>query len=176
MPSTLTQNVPAEAIPAIAPTWSSAGNRRAADRATPRRTSRREADGLPSTIAVTTVTPGGEVAEHEAVLQRVDRHQGGLYPEGHLASTAVARCPGDGQGRAPSAHAHVRDVVEDHLMRSVQLWATVAEQPEYQRAGRDGVRVVRQRTRYRPVVRQAGGRGQAAGVAAVEPGNRARRR
>jgi len=29
----------------------------------------------------------------------------------------------------------VRDVVEDHLIRSVQLWAKVAEQPEYQRAG-----------------------------------------
>src|SRR3954447_4483651 len=29
----------------------------------------------------------------------------------------------------------VRDVVEDRLIRSVQLWAKVAEQPEYQRAG-----------------------------------------
>jgi len=29
----------------------------------------------------------------------------------------------------------VRDDVEDHLMRSVQLWAKVAEQPDYQRAG-----------------------------------------
>jgi 5-formyltetrahydrofolate cyclo-ligase len=28
----------------------------------------------------------------------------------------------------------VRDDVEDHLMRSVQLWAKVAEQPEYQQA------------------------------------------
>ena len=28
----------------------------------------------------------------------------------------------------------VRDMVEDHLMRSVQLWAKVAELPEYQRA------------------------------------------
>jgi 5-formyltetrahydrofolate cyclo-ligase len=29
----------------------------------------------------------------------------------------------------------VRDMVDDHLMRSVQLWAKVAELPEYQRAG-----------------------------------------
>ena len=29
----------------------------------------------------------------------------------------------------------VRDVVEDHLIRSVQLWAKVAELAEYQRAG-----------------------------------------
>ena len=28
----------------------------------------------------------------------------------------------------------VRDMVDDHLMRSVQLWAKVAELPEYQRA------------------------------------------
>jgi 5-formyltetrahydrofolate cyclo-ligase len=28
----------------------------------------------------------------------------------------------------------VRDMVDDHLMRSVQLWAQVAELPEYQRA------------------------------------------
>jgi 5-formyltetrahydrofolate cyclo-ligase len=29
----------------------------------------------------------------------------------------------------------VRDMVDDHLMRSVQLWAAVAELPEFQRAG-----------------------------------------
>ena len=49
---------------------------------------------------------GGEVAEHEAIFQGIDRHHGGLYLRAPRALTAVARCAGDRQGRLAQADAH----------------------------------------------------------------------